>query len=1109
MTGDQIAAAGVSAGGQGRLAAVIATRGGLAAPEAPFVIEHREALIYMLCEAAELEHGIMCQYLFAAFSLKQAADEGLSEDELAATTRWRKQVSHVATQEMLHLALVQNMLSAIGAAPHLVRPNLPAPASHYPAGVQLALLPFGEQALRHFMFLERPEGMDLDDAAGLAAIGRAAPLVSERDIVPRGQDFATIGHLYRSIEAGFAHLAELHGEDWLFVGPPRAQATAEHFGWPELVAVTGLASAQRAIDEILEQGEGPRGHWRDAHFGQFVNILDEYQQLTGSSPEFEPARPVMAANVRPPDRDADVPLIGDPLTARVTDLFNVGYEILLQVFERFFAHTEETDAQLKTLADATIGLMLHVIRPLGDLITSLPVGEAHPGMTAGPSFELFYESDYLIPHREAAWALLAERLDQAAWLCGQLQIGRGQRIACQLEPVLAAMREISLALAAHLPASSAHARLAAAPARLEPGELDDLIGRARELAATAAACAGAETAGELAGLLETAYAIVVWAAAGWGCEPGAQALIVPRLVDGVLRPLTEALKTIPGRPDAGTPLGEAPRTPAPDSLSQPGTAAGAEPLGRAGITAAAGRVWQAARAATALRARLGRAGGCPPGLAEATAALQDLAGRLAPPGQAAWQLDQLWELQSGLPAVIQARRNGPYLVTNVPRLVDHLGAESRSAPQLALCRCGSSAIKPLCDGACARTGFTDAKDPKRVPDRRDTYDGQQLTIIDNRGSCQHSGFCTDRLATVFRTSTDPFVAPSGGRMDEIIRAVRDCPSGALSYAIDGAEARDQVDWGATRQPAIEVTRDGPYRITGRISLIGADASPEQRGNGASLEHYALCRCGHSQNKPFCSGMHWYAGFRDPAPAAGEEPTLFEWSGGLPALTRMGRLLYEKHVPADPLLAALFADMAPDQPQRLAAWLAGAIGGPASHAQKADVRQATGFISLGFGEEQRARWVTLAGTAADQAGLPADPGFRSTFSACIEWLSRTALAQSQPGAAQAPPAPRWHWGPGGPPETGPAPQADKTDGPEQPLPGPGQPVSFAAHIKSLFRQRDRQSMSFAFDLWSYDDVRARAADILGRLQEGSMPCDGAWPADKTEVFKHWTNTGMQP
>src|SRR5215469_8704124 len=217
MSNHQDATVTGAAGGQGRLAAVIATRGGQAAPEAPFVIEHREALIYMLCEAAELEHAIMCQYLFAAFSLKQAEDEGLTGSEMAAVQRWRKQVSRVATQEMLHLALVQNVLSAIGAAPHMSRPNLPAPASHYPAGVRLALLPFGEQALKHFMFLERPEGMDLADADGLAAMARATPVVNKRDIVPRSQDFKTVGHLYRSIEAGLDNLVARNGEQWLFV----------------------------------------------------------------------------------------------------------------------------------------------------------------------------------------------------------------------------------------------------------------------------------------------------------------------------------------------------------------------------------------------------------------------------------------------------------------------------------------------------------------------------------------------------------------------------------------------------------------------------------------------------------------------------------------------------------------------------------------------------------------------------------------------------------------------------------------------------------------------------------------------------------------------------
>jgi len=1100
-----------AAGGEGRLAQVIATRGGQAAPEAPFVIEHREALIYMLCEAAELEHGIMCQYLFAAFSLKQATDEGLTETELAAVTRWRRQVSHVATQEMLHLALVHNLLSAIGAAPHMARPNLPAPASHYPAGVQLALLPFGEQALRHFMFLERPEGMDLADADGLAAVGRAVPVLNERDIVPQGQDFATVGHLYRSIEAGFANLAERHGEDWLFVGPPRAQATAEHFSWPELVAVTDLASAGRAIEEILEQGEGPRGHWRDAHFGQFVNILDEYQQLREANSGFDPVRPVIAANVRPPERDTDVPIIGDPLTARVTDLFNVGYEILLQLFERFFAHTEETDAQLMTLADATVTLMLRVIKPLGDLITTLPVGHEHPGRTAGPSFELFYESDYLMPHREAAWALLAERLDEAAWLCDELQSGRGQHLAGQLEPVLAAMREISRSLAAHLPAGSAHARLASAPSQLEPDELAALLQRADGLATAAARHRGTADPGPaLRELLRAAHAISKQAAAGLGCGAEEQALIVPRLVGSVLRPLADALEEAGPAGGASSSPGAAPSggavsAGAAGTRGHAGTPAAAGRPGQTRTATAAGRVWETARAATELRARLGRA--CPPKLAEATAALQDLACQLAGPGEAAARLDELWELQSGLPTTVQAERNGPYLATNVPRLADHLGTQDRPAPQLALCRCGASSIKPACDGSCAETGFTDAKDPKRVPDRRDTYDGQQLMIYDNRGICQHSGFCSDRLATVFRAGADPYVAPSGGRMDEIIRAIRDCPSGALSYAIDGREARDQVDWGGTRPPAIEVTKDGPYRITGGISLIGADGTPEERAQGSSPEHYALCRCGHSQNKPFCSGMHWYVGFRDPVPAPGNEPTLFAWAGGLPALTRMSRLLYERHVPADPLLAPLFANMPPDQPQRLAAWLAEALGGPSGTGEFG--RETIGLSAAAFTEEHRARWAALTGRAADESGLPADPAFRSAFSSCADWASRTALAGSQAGDAWLPvPTPRWEWGPGGPP-AGTAPAEDQADAPAAPLPGPGQPVSFAAHIKPLFRERDRQSMSFAFDLWSGDDVRAHAADILRRLQDGSMPCDGAWPAERVEVFERWTQTGMAP
>jgi hypothetical protein len=434
--------------GRGPLAELLATRGGRADPEAPFVIEHREALIYMLCEAAELEHGIMCEYLFAAASLKQRPDEGLTAEELGAVTRWRHTIAHVATEEMLHLALVQNVLSAIGAAPHLKRPNLPAPARHYPAGVTVMLVPFGERALRHFMFLERPEGMALEGAEGIdAPVHEAVPLIAESDIVPQPQDFATIGHLYRSIERGLEHLADKLGERKLFVGPPRAQATSTDFPWPELVAVTDLASAQQALDVIVEQGEGARGHWEAAHFGQFVQILDEYRQMRSANPAFDPVRPVTFATVRRRERDDSIPLIGDRVTARCADLFNVSYEVVLQVLQRYFAHTEETDAQLGTLASAAVAVMGRVLRPLGDLITTLPIGPEHRGRNAGPSFELFYEDDYLLPHRESAWVLLEERVRNAASFCADVTKSSPEHVASALGPIGDALTAVADSLA--------------------------------------------------------------------------------------------------------------------------------------------------------------------------------------------------------------------------------------------------------------------------------------------------------------------------------------------------------------------------------------------------------------------------------------------------------------------------------------------------------------------------------------------------------------------------------------------------------------------------------------------------------------------------------------
>jgi hypothetical protein len=262
--------------------------------------------------------------------------------------------------------------------------------------------------------------MHLDDSEGMAAVNAAIPVMGEDEIVPRLQDFSTVGHLYRSIESGFAHLVEKLGTDRVFLGPPQAQITQASFTWPQLVPVTDLDSATAAIEAIVEQGEGPRGDWRQAHFGRFSSVLDEFLALRQADPTFAPARPVVAARVRPGEGDSGGLLISDPVTAKVADLSNVVYEVLLQVLYRLLSRIDESDAETATLADVAVGLMVNGIEPLAKVLTTLPVGPASPGVTAGAPFELFYEPDYLLPHRRAAWLLMSERLAEAANLATHL-----------------------------------------------------------------------------------------------------------------------------------------------------------------------------------------------------------------------------------------------------------------------------------------------------------------------------------------------------------------------------------------------------------------------------------------------------------------------------------------------------------------------------------------------------------------------------------------------------------------------------------------------------------------------------------------------------------------
>lgn len=211
------------------------------------------------------------------------------------------------------------------------------------------------------------------------------------------------------------------------------------------------------------------------------------------------------------------------------------------------------------------------------------------------------------------------------------------------------------------------------------------------------------------------------------------------------------------------------------------------------------------------------------------------------------------KLGSANPGMIEVSTDGPYVVTGVATLVNSRGERLPAQPKMTLCRCGGSANKPFCDGTHTRISFDGRKLDDRVPDRRDNYAAGRLTIHDNRGICAHAGFCSAALPAVFRTHDEPFIDPTAADIDAIVAQVKHCPSGALSYSIDREEYRDLA-----RAPTITISADGPYYVTGGIQLIGGDPGAE----GASTEHYALCRCGGSKNKPFCDGTHWYNSFHD-------------------------------------------------------------------------------------------------------------------------------------------------------------------------------------------------------------------------------------------------------
>lgn len=192
--------------------------------------------------------------------------------------------------------------------------------------------------------------------------------------------------------------------------------------------------------------------------------------------------------------------------------------------------------------------------------------------------------------------------------------------------------------------------------------------------------------------------------------------------------------------------------------------------------------------------------------------------------------------QSKAPA-IKPKENGPLFLINIGEITAEDGSAISIDKKSALCRCGKSSDKPFCDGTHAKGGFSSIREGSE-DDRRLTFPGEPITFFENVALCSHAGLCLKGKPDEWRERGDY-------TDEELVGIVRKCPSGALSYARGDVEYRDQE-----RPPSIKLVEGGPIQIEGGIALQDTDW-PE----GASREHYTLCRCGLSKLKPFCDGSH--------------------------------------------------------------------------------------------------------------------------------------------------------------------------------------------------------------------------------------------------------------
>jgi CDGSH-type Zn-finger protein/uncharacterized Fe-S cluster protein YjdI len=392
------------------------------APKHPIT---RERALHALYEAAELEHNLMCTYLYAAFSLRDGVAEGLAPDEAEAVARWRKVLIRVAVEEMQHLAAVWNITSALGGAPRIGRTNFPLDPGMLPAGIVVKLAPFSPETLQHFVFLERPRGSSELDGEGFVYERNYVRGSDYAHLTPMGINYDTVGDFYAALSNGLKSMVAQYGEEVTFAGDPALQLSQNEINMAGCKPVICVKTALAAFDAIVVQGEGAPADSADSHYQKFLGIRAEYQALKARNPDFAPAFPAATNPVlrRPPRPEGRVWLENPDVIAAV-DLANASYGLMLRLLA--YAYAVPAPSAEKSLAtDLAIGLMQATV-PLAERAARLPAGPSNPHCHGGMSFTALRDAAAFPPGRGAR-RFFVERFAQLADAAAALRSCGDQR----------------------------------------------------------------------------------------------------------------------------------------------------------------------------------------------------------------------------------------------------------------------------------------------------------------------------------------------------------------------------------------------------------------------------------------------------------------------------------------------------------------------------------------------------------------------------------------------------------------------------------------------------------------------------------------------------------